>query len=65
MNKTGQIDETLEKFLSSVNFVTRSWVNSADYWGVYFDTLEKVKLIFDEIGISIPFPQMDVHTSAQ
>jgi small conductance mechanosensitive channel len=48
---------------SSVNFVTRSWVNSADYWGVYFDTLEKVKLVFDEKGISIPYPQMDVHTT--
>lgn len=47
---------------SSVNFVTRSWVKSEDYWGVYFDTLEKVKLIFDEKGISIPYPQMDIHT---
>jgi len=47
---------------SSVNFVTRSWVNSADYWGVYFDTMEKVKLVFDEKGISIPYPQMDVHS---
>ena len=47
---------------SSVNFITRSWVNSADYWGVYFDTLEKVKLVFDEKGISIPYPQMDVHS---
>ena len=47
---------------SSVNFATRSWVNSADYWGVYFDTLEKVKLVFDEKGISIPYPQMDVHS---
>ena len=47
---------------SSVNFVTRSWVKSEDYWGVYFDTLEKVKLTFDEKGISIPYPQMDIHT---
>ena len=47
---------------SSVNFVTRSWVKSGDYWGVYFDTLEKVKLVFDEKGISIPYPQMDVHS---
>jgi len=47
---------------SSVNFVVRAWVNSADYWGVYFDTIEKVKLTFDEKGISIPYPQMDVHT---
>ncbi len=46
---------------SSVNFVTRSWVNSSDYWGVYFDTMEKVKLKFDKKGISIPYPQMDVH----
>jgi small conductance mechanosensitive channel len=46
---------------SSVNFVTRSWVKSADYWGVYFDTMEKVKLTFDEKGISIPYPQMDIH----
>ena len=46
---------------SSVNFVTRSWVKSSDYWGVYFDTLEKVKLKFDKKGISIPYPQMDVH----
>ncbi len=47
---------------SSVNFVTRSWVKSEDYWGVHFDTLEKVKLTFDEKGISIPYPQMDIHT---
>jgi small conductance mechanosensitive channel len=46
---------------SSVNFTVRSWVNSADYWGVYFDTLEAVKLRFDEAGIGIPYPQMDVH----
>lgn len=46
---------------SSVNFVVRIWVKSADYWGVYFDTIEKVKLTFDEKGISIPYPQMDVH----
>jgi small conductance mechanosensitive channel len=46
---------------SSVNFVCRAWVASGDYWGVYFDTLEKVKLVFDEKGISIPYPQMDVH----
>jgi small conductance mechanosensitive channel len=46
---------------SSVNFVTRSWVKSEDYWAVYFDTIERVKLTFDERGISIPYPQMDVH----
>ncbi len=46
---------------SSVNFVVRPWVNSADYWAVLFDTTEAVKLRFDEEGISIPYPQMDVH----
>jgi small conductance mechanosensitive channel len=46
---------------SSVNFVVRPWVNSADYWGVMFDFTEAVKLRFDAEGISIPFPQMDVH----
>jgi small conductance mechanosensitive channel len=46
---------------SSVNFVVRPWVNTADYWAVLWDTNEKVKLRFDEAGISIPFPQMDVH----
>jgi len=46
---------------SSVNFVFRPWVKSADYWDVYFDMHEKVKLTFDEKGISIPFPQRDVH----
>ncbi len=46
---------------SSVNFTVRVWVKSADYWAVNFDTIEKVKLTFDEKGISIPYPQMDIH----
>jgi small conductance mechanosensitive channel len=46
---------------SSVNFVVRPWVKSADYWAVKFAFTEAVKLRFDEEGISIPFPQMDVH----
>ncbi|RTE64414.1 mechanosensitive ion channel family protein [Amphritea opalescens] len=46
---------------SSVNFVVRPWVNAADFWAVKFDTTESVKLRFDQEGISIPFPQMDVH----
>ena len=48
---------------SSVNFVVRAWATNEDYWGVYFDMLETVKLTFDEKGISIPYPQMDVHTN--
>jgi len=50
---------------SSVNFIVRPWVNSADYWDVLWETTEKVKLRFDEAGISIPFPQMDVHLHKQ
>lgn len=46
---------------SSVNFVCRPWVKTADYWGVYFDLTEAVKLRFDKEGISIPYPQQDVH----
>lgn len=46
---------------SSVNFVVRPWVKSSDYWPVYFDLLEKIKVRFDEAGISIPYPQLDVH----
>lgn len=46
---------------SSVNFVVRPWVKTADYWAVLFDLTEKVKLTFDAKGISIPFPQQDVH----
>ncbi len=46
---------------SSINFVVRPWVNTADYWPVKFDLTEKIKLAFDENGISIPYPQMDVH----
>ena len=46
---------------SSVNFVCRPWVSTADYWAVYWDLTEKVKKRFDQEGISIPFPQQDVH----
>lgn len=46
---------------SSVNITVRVWVHAADYWGVFFDLTEKVKLAFDEEGVSIPFPQQDVH----
>jgi small conductance mechanosensitive channel len=46
---------------SSVNFVVRPWVKTADYWAVLFDVTEAVKLEFDAQGITIPFPQQDVH----
>ncbi len=46
---------------SSVNFTVRVWVNTPDYWGVNFAMQEAVKKAFDAQGISIPFPQQDVH----
>lgn len=46
---------------SSVDFIVRSWVKTEDYWTVYFELLEKTKVRFDDEGISIPYPQMDVH----
>ncbi|MBD3287579.1 mechanosensitive ion channel [candidate division KSB1 bacterium] len=46
---------------SSVNITTRVWTKTSDYWAVRFDLIEKVKLQFDANGISIPFPQRDIH----
>ena len=46
---------------SSVNFIVRPWVKTEDYWDVYWDITRAVKMRFDEEGISIPFPQRDVH----
>ena len=46
---------------SSVNLNVRPWVKTSDYWAVYSDLLENLKLACDENGISIPYPQQDVH----
>jgi small conductance mechanosensitive channel len=46
---------------SSVNFVVRPWVKSADYWDVYFDTTAKLKTALEGNGLTIPFPQQDVN----
>ncbi|MEN8135812.1 MAG: mechanosensitive ion channel domain-containing protein [Thermodesulfobacteriota bacterium] len=46
---------------SSVNLVVRPWCDFSDYWNVYFDTTEKAKQVLEENGITIPFPQRDVH----
>ena len=46
---------------SSVNFVVRPWVSTAEYWNVYFDLMQAIKEGLDKEGIEIPFPQMDVH----
>jgi small conductance mechanosensitive channel len=46
---------------SSVNFICRPWSKTEDYWTVYWDLTRQVKERFDAAGVSIPFPQRDVH----
>ena len=46
---------------SSLEYTFRVWCSGADYWDVYFDMMERVKMAFDENGITIPFQQVDVH----
>lgn len=50
-----------EHAASSINFIVRVWCKNEDYWQVHFNLLEEVKLKFDNEGISIPYPQMDLH----
>lgn len=50
---------------SSVDLTVRVWVNASDYWPVFFDFNERFKIELEEAGISIPFPQMDVHLSKE
>ena len=50
---------------SSVNFAVRPWVNTADYWDVYFETTENVKIALDKAGIEIPYPhQVEIKKEA-
>lgn len=51
----------LELADSSVNFAVRPWVNTPDYWTAYFELQEEMKIALDNAGISIPFPQLDLH----
>jgi len=50
-----------ELAVSSVNFAVRAWVEAGDFWSVFFEMNENVYKTFDKEGISIPYPQMDVH----
>ena len=55
---TVQVNELAD---SSVNFIVRPWTLTADYWTVYWEITRRIKVRFDEEGISIPFPQRDIH----
>jgi len=46
---------------SSLDFVVRAWVNTVDYWDVYYEFMEKIKKNFDKNKIEIPYQQLDVH----
>ncbi|MFP3873569.1 MAG: mechanosensitive ion channel family protein [Thiohalophilus sp.] len=46
---------------NSVDLTVRTWVNAPDYWPLKFELTEKVKAAFDREGISIPYPQRDIH----
>lgn len=61
LNDMGITVELGEMADSSVNITTRGWVNSADYWDVFFAINTAVYKAFTDKGISIPYPQMDVH----
>jgi small conductance mechanosensitive channel len=50
---------------SSVNLVVRPWCKASDYWQVYFDITEQAKVNLEDNGITIPFPQRDVHLFEQ
>ena len=50
---------------SSVNFTVRVWCEASDYWDLFFETTERVKKVFDANGVSIPYPQQDVHLHGQ
>jgi small conductance mechanosensitive channel len=61
LDDPGPTVQVVELADSSVNFVVRPWTKTADYWDVYFDVTRAIKEEFDNNGISIPFPQQDVH----
>jgi small conductance mechanosensitive channel len=48
-----------------VNLICRPWTSTENYWSVYWDLMQSVKQEFDRAGVSIPFPQRDVHVYGQ
>ncbi len=65
LDEPGTLVKVSELGNSSVNFLVRPWIKSEDYWATYFYMHEHVKKEFDKAGVSIPFPQMDVHFDQQ
>lgn len=50
---------------SSVNFIVRPWVRTDDYWDTYWDITRAVKMRFDAEGVTIPFPQRQIHSTSK
>jgi small conductance mechanosensitive channel len=50
---------------SSVNFVCRPWARTEDYWTVYWDLTHRMKEALEGAGLSIPYPQQEVHIRSQ
>ena len=50
---------------SSIDYTLRVWCKNGDYWGVYFDLTDRIKKVFDAVGIEIPYKQVDVHIKNQ
>jgi small conductance mechanosensitive channel len=61
LNEPAPVIRVSELGDSSVNFIVRPWTKTSDYWSVYWDLQRAVKEAFDANGISIPFPQTDMH----
>lgn len=64
LNEPAPMIKMNELASSSVNIVCRPWAKSSDYWTVYWDLMHQVKMRFDEVGITIPYPQQDVHVKS-
>ena len=50
---------------NSIGIMLRVWVSQSDYWNVYYELFKRVKYAFDAAGISIPYPQLDVHLDSK
>ncbi len=65
LDEPAPVVAVLELGESSINIAARPWVNSSDYWKAHFELHEEIKELFDDAGLTIPFPQRDLHVYQQ